>query len=281
MFDANIFGISSSDSSNTDPQQRLALDVIFALSMRKSYASKRTALLESRSHSGIIQSGSATGVYTGVAGRDYNVLHTRLSDAGREPDTSTAAAAGSQTSVVPGRISYTFGLKGPSLSIDTACSSSLVAIQVALVDAQRHSSSCSTSTRAALVLGVNLILVSEINEKFWAAGMLSDEGRCKTFDACADGYGRAEDCLAAYLCFNVDNDTSDRRNIGFIRLAGAAVNQDGRSSSLTAPNGPSQTAVILDALMKETWRVFDCTLRNPSRIRFTCAWDRDTTRRSH
>jgi NADPH:quinone reductase-like Zn-dependent oxidoreductase/acyl carrier protein len=144
-------------------------------------------------------------------------------------------------SVVCGRVSYAFRLKGPSISVDTACSSSLVSLQLALTSLQ--------SARAvrALNSGVNLTLVPDTPAMFQRAGMMSPEGRCKTLDGAADGYVRAEAATTALLqAVTMVDGEQPQGLVAFLR--GAAVNQGGRSSTLTAPNGPSQQDVLRSAL---------------------------------
>ena len=142
-------------------------------------------------------------------------------------------------SVVCGRISYTFKLRGASVSVDTACSSSLVALHMAVGSLRAGQS------LRALTSGVNLTLVPDTPAMFQRAGMMSPEGRCKTLDTSADGYVRAEAVVTA-LVKSVASEGKEERYAVIIR--GSAVNQGGRSSTLTAPNGPSQQEVIRNAL---------------------------------
>lgn len=148
--------------------------------------------------------------------------------------------AGSAISVAAGRLSYVFGLSGPSLAIDTACSSSLVGAHMAQLSLR--SGGCG----AAVVAGVKLILTPSLSAMFSRAGMLSPEGRCKTLDAAADGYVRGE-AVAAMLLQAVAAGSNGSSSFAAVVL-GSAVNQDGRSSGLTAPNGPAQQSVIRAAL---------------------------------
>ena len=173
---------------------------------------------------------------------------------------SALAATASFGSVAPGRVSFTFNLAGPSIAFDTACSSSLVAARSATLDVGAR---CGAAAGDAVVAGVNVMLAPDVTEMFRAAGMLSPSGRCKTLDAAADGYVRGEDCQAFLFDSppresnptassgrggdNLDVETKNTENNGVL-IVGAAVNQDGRSSSLTAPNGPSQQAVIRSAM---------------------------------
>jgi epothilone polyketide synthase D len=147
---------------------------------------------------------------------------------------------GSVYSVAAGRIAYSLGLKGPALAIDTACSSSLVAAHMAVRSLR------SGETNRALVAGVNLMLSPESTIYFSKLNALSPDGRCKTFSAQADGYGRGEGCGVLVLKRLTDAVADQDRILAVIR--GSAVNQDGRSAGLTAPNGPSQQAVIHEAL---------------------------------
>jgi acyl transferase domain-containing protein len=153
---------------------------------------------------------------------------------------SRYSATGSAISVAAGRISFMFGMQGPSLSVDTACSSSLVCTHMALAGVR--SGSCSS----AMVAGIKLILTPSLSAMFTRAGMLAQDGRCKNLDAAADGYVRGE-ALAAVLLAPVELEGAPNTNAGAV-IAGSAVNQDGRSSSLTAPNGPAQQAVMRAAL---------------------------------
>ena len=150
-------------------------------------------------------------------------------------------ATGNTLSVASGRISFTFGLRGPALTIDTACSSSLVALHTAVNALGMNQ--CSR----AVNLGANLMLSVDTPAAFAKSGMLSADGRCKTLDVAADGYVRAEG-TAAFLLEMRENTVSKTDSDVVAVLNGTAVNQDGRSSSLTAPNGPAQTDAILAAL---------------------------------
>jgi acyl transferase domain-containing protein len=153
------------------------------------------------------------------------------------------SATATTLSVVSGRLSYTFGLSGPAVSIDTACSSSLVATHAAANALKLQQ--CAT----AMTGGVNLTLSPDTPAMFSRAGMLSPEGHCKTLDAAADGYVRAE--AVGVMMFEAASSAVGRpsgQRVLLAVLAGSAVNQDGRSSSLTAPNGPAQQEVLRAAL---------------------------------
>jgi acyl transferase domain-containing protein len=223
-FDPEFFGISPREAMTMDPQQRLLLEVVWES-------------LENAGRSPAALFGSLTGVFIGIASFDY--LQDQIEKAG--PGRIDAyLATGSIHSIASGRISYVLGLRGPSVSIDTACSSSLVAV---------HQACQSLRTREcdmALAGGVNVILRPEFHINFSKSHVLSADGRCKAFDAGADGFVRSEGCGIVVLKRLSDALAGRDRILAVIR--GSAVNQDGRSSGLTAPNGPSQQDVIRRAL---------------------------------
>lgn len=221
-FDAEFFGISPLEARSMDPQQRLVLELAWHALEDAGHAPSRLA-------------GSATGIYLGIANGDYGrALFARpeLIDPYFSP--------GNAFSVASGRVAYLFGLHGPAISVDTACSSSLVAIHLACQGLK--TGECDV----ALAGGVNLILTPELNVNFSKAGMLSRDGRCKAFDASADGYVRGEGGGMVVLRRLKDAVADGDRILAVV--AGSAVNQDGRSNGLTAPNGLAQEAVIRAAL---------------------------------
>nr|WCO03995.1 AjuB [Cystobacter sp.] len=221
-FDARFFGVSPREAQSMDPQQRLLLEVSWEALEHAGLAPDRLA-------------GSRTGVFVGISGNDY--LRFLFADPER---IDAYVGTGNADSVASGRLSYLLGLKGPSLSVDTACSSSLVAVHLACQSLRRR------ECDVALGAGVNLILSPEVSINFSKARMLAPDGKCKTFDAAADGYVRGEGCGVVVLKRLADALASGDTVLAVIR--GSAVNQDGRSAGLTAPNGPSQEAVIREAL---------------------------------
>lgn len=223
QFDPTFFGISPREAANLDPQQRLLLEVTWEA-------------LENAGHSPEKLMGSQTGVFVGISGSDYLQL---LVNAG-QANIDAYMASGNAHSIASGRLSYFLGTTGPSLSIDTACSSSLVAIHTA-VQSLRNG-----ECDLALAGGVNVILAPETSIALSKSQMLAADGRCKTFDARADGFVRGEGCGMIVLKRLSDALQNGDRILAVIR--GTAVNQDGRSNGLTAPNGPSQEAVIRAAL---------------------------------
>ena len=223
-FDAGFFRISPREAELLDPQQRLLLEV--AWEALESAALVPTALRGTRS-----------GVFVGLMGSDYADV---IAQHGAEADINAQYATGNACSVAAGRLSYFFDWQGPALSIDTACSSSLVAIHTA------YRNLLGGECDLALAAGVNLLLDDKKFVAYEQAGMLSPDGRCKTFDASANGYVRGEGCAAVILKRLADAQRDENPILAVIR--GSAVNQDGSSSGLTAPNQRAQQAVIEAAL---------------------------------
>ncbi|HTJ82200.1 MAG TPA: type I polyketide synthase, partial [Polyangiaceae bacterium] len=150
------------------------------------------------------------------------------------------SGTGTFNSLAAGRLSYTLGLEGPSLVVDTACSSSLVAVHLASQSLRQG------ECDVALAAGVNLVLDPSGAIYFTKLRALSPDGRCKTFDAGANGYVRSDGCGVVVLK-RLSKAQADGDRIWAV-LRGSAVNQDGRSNGLTAPSGPAQESVLRDAL---------------------------------
>ena len=219
-FDAEFFGLAPREAQSVDPQQRLLLEVAW----------------EAMEDAGQVNlAGSSTGVFVGISTSDYSRL---LFNGAQRAD--AYYGTGSALSIAANRLSYILDLHGPSWAVDTACSSSLVAVHNACQSLRLG------ECDAAFAGGVNLIVSTELTGALAEARMLSSDGRCKTFDAEADGYGRGEGCGIVILKRHSDALRDGDKILALI--SGSAVNQDGRSNGLTAPNGLAQEEVIRRAL---------------------------------
>ncbi|PZH14813.1 hypothetical protein C1I97_09670, partial [Streptomyces sp. NTH33] len=219
-FDAGFFGISPREAAETDPQQRLLLELAWecAEDARVAPASLRN---------------TATGVFVGAMADDFAQLTAR-----RGADATTRhTLAGTRRTLLANRISRTLGLRGPSLCVDTGQSSSLVAVHLACESLRRGES------RTALAAGVHLVLDPDGTLTVEKFGALSPEGRCRTFDARADGYVRGEGGVVLMLKL-LSRATADGDRVHCV-IRGSAVNNDGHDSDGTAvPSPRGQEAVI-------------------------------------
>ena len=223
-FDPQFFGISPREAAAMDPQQRLLLEVAW----------------ETLEHAAIAPDGlvgSRTGVFVGMSSTDYATLQQQV---GGPAGLDAYYASGVAYSTASGRLSYVLGLRGPALTVDTACSSSLLAVHLAARSLR------SGESDLALAGGVNLLLSPVNFISLSRYHMMAPDGRCKTFDAAADGFVRSEGCGLVALRRLSDAVADGDPIIAVLR--GSASNQDGASSGLTAPNGPSQEDVIRSAL---------------------------------
>lgn len=223
-FDASFFGISPREAEQMDPQQRLLLELAWECFERAGIPAGRLA-------------GQAVGVYVGA----YNLsIDYQLMQLGQPGGLAPHGSTGAAHSILANRISYAFDLRGPSMAIDTACSSSLVAVH------QACQSLRTGETDAALAGGVNLMLLPAASLSLTKLEILSPTGRCRTFDAAADGIARGEGGGLVLLKRLADALRDGDPVLAVIR--GSAVNQDGASNGLTAPSGPAQVAVVRRAL---------------------------------
>ncbi len=217
-FDAEFFEISPSEADKMDPQQRLLLEVAW----------------EALEHAGIPPTSlrrSQTGVFAGACVSEYGAISsTDL------PNVDGWSNTGGATSIIANRLSYFLDLRGPSVAIDTACSSSLVAIHLACQSLRTQDS------HLAIAAGVNLLLSPAVFRGFDQVGALSPTGRCRAFDAAADGFVRGEGAGVVVLKRLTDAQRDGDRVLAVV--CGSAVNQDGRSNGLMAPNPAAQMAVL-------------------------------------
>lgn len=222
-FDAQFFGISPREVIGIDPQQRLLLEVGWEA-------------LENAGQAPGQLSGTKTGVFVGLHMADYSLTLYRS-----DPDKIDAyKSMGAMRSLAAGRLSYLLNLQGPAMQLDTACSSALLAVHLACRSLQAR------ECHLALTGGVNLVFSPENSIGLSKMKALSADGKCKAFDASADGYGRGEGCGVVVL-----KRYSDALSTGDNILAlitGSAVNHNGRSNGVTAPNGAAQENVIREAL---------------------------------
>ena len=221
-FDPQFFGISPLEADRIDPQQRLVLELAWEALERAGVPPARLA-------------GTRTGVFVGLSTHDYESLQVQADDG-----LTVYAATGSAPSIAANRLSYLLDLRGPSMAVDTACSSSLVAVHLACQSLRNGESTL------ALAGGVNLILSSQSGTPFASAGMLAADGRCKAFDAAADGYVRGEGCGMVVLK-RLSQAQRDGDPIHAV-IRGSAIGQDGRSNGLIAPNGAAQVEVLRRAM---------------------------------
>ena len=224
-FDPEFFSITPREAERMDPQQRLFLEVAWeALECAGQPAEN---LFESR-----------TGVFLGISSHDYVAYY--LNNGMQHID--AYYGTGTQFSLAVGRLSYWLGLQGPSLVIDTACSSSLVGLHVACQSLRNR------ECEMAIAGGVHMMLSPALTIYCSKANMISRDGKCKTFDVTADGYGRGEGCGVVVLK-RLEDAQSNKDNILAI-IRGSVVNQDGKSAGITAPNRLAQEKLLKEGLEK-------------------------------
>ena len=223
QFDPALFGISGREAQCMDPQQRLLLEVCW-----RAMEAGAQPLEQLR--------GRSVGVFMGISSADYRALLWASENQYLTPDNEPFILTGNTGSIAANRISYAFDLKGPSFSVDTACSSSLVALHLACESLRGGES------ELAFAGGAQALIHPAIQMSFCKAGLLSPEGRCRSFDAAADGYVRSEGA-GAVLLKPLAAALRDGDPIEAV-IRGTAVNSDGRSKGLAAPNKKAQIACV-------------------------------------
>ncbi|MFH0995711.1 MAG: SDR family NAD(P)-dependent oxidoreductase [Pseudomonadota bacterium] len=222
-FDPAFFSLSPREAVSMDPQQRLLLEVTWEA-------------MEDAGQVLDLVRGTNIGVFVGVSTNDYSSLQWSNDDPSKIDIYTTT---GNATSIIANRISYCFNLTGPSIAVDTACSSSLTALHLAFRSLQNG------DCKMALVAGVNAILGPAPYLSFSRMGMLSPEGKCKSFDRDANGFVRGEGSGAVLLKPLADALASGDRIYAVIRAI--AANQDGRTNGITVPNFEAQKRLVIDA----------------------------------
>lgn len=220
QFDPFFFGIAPVEAEQMDPQQRLLLELSFEAFDDAGQAKEKL-------------DGSKTGVYVGISVNEYTPLQF-----GDPTRISGHSGTGAALSIAANRISYFYNFHGPSMAIDTACSSSLSAVHLACQSLRNG------ECEMALAGGVNLILSPAHSISFTKAGVLAPDGRCKTFDAQADGYVRGEGggfvVLKPLSVALADGDPVHAL------ILGSSMCQDGRTNGLIAPNREAQENLLLE-----------------------------------
>lgn len=221
-FDNGFFSVSESEAAYMCPQQRLLLELSW----------------HTFEHASVVPStlkGSDTGVFMGLCGHDFSILHWQRNE-------SLYLGTGTSNAVAANRISFQYGLHGPSFSVDAACSSSLVAVNLAC------RSILAGECTQALAGSSNVLLLPEVTASFALGGLISEDGRCKSFGSGADGYVRSE---GAGMVLLKRLDLAERdgdRILGVILASG--MNHNGRSNGLTGPNPVAQAALIRDCIAR-------------------------------
>jgi acyl transferase domain-containing protein len=241
-FENTFFGINNLEATYMDPQQRKLLEVVY----------------ECLENAGIpldAASGSNTGVYVGNFTFDYLIMQSRDADY-----LTRYNSTGMGTSILGNRISHVYNLKGPSLVVDTACSSSLYCLHVACVALENY------ECDAAIVAGANLIQSAEQHIGTMKAGVLSPTSECHTFDASADGYGRAEGIGALYV-----------KRLSDALRDGDPIRSVVRASAINAyVSHVPFLKVISHPLATERPRVLRCPAPTAKRLLFARPWPRPT-----
>ncbi len=228
QFDPAFFRISPVEAQVMDPQQRMMLETSWRA-------------IEDAGMNPETLAGTRTGVYTGTSNPEYRQLVLESSEP-VEAAFGLYASIGTSLHGVSGRVAYVLGVAGPSMVVDAACASSLVTVHLAATALRRGEADI------ALAGGAHAVLDRRLFEQRAVSGMLSPDGRCKAFDAGANGFVRGEGCGVVVLKRLGAAEADGDRIWGVVR--GSAVNHVGASVGLTVPDGPAQEQVIEQALQQ-------------------------------
>ena len=226
LFDPQLFGISPREAAAMDPQQRMLLEVAY-----RAFEDAGKPLNE--------VAGKSVSVFVGISSFDYAVAGLSPKDRGVIDAYSNT---GGSSSIAANRLSYCFDLRGPSVAVDTACSSSLVALHMACESIWRGDATMS------LAGGVNALVMPDFYVAFSQLGVLSPDGRCKTFDARANGYVRSEGA-GMVLLKPLGQALRDKDPI-YAVVRSTALNQDGRTPGMTVPSQQAQETLLNAACQK-------------------------------
>ncbi len=226
MFDPQLFGIAPREAAGMDPQQRMLLEVAWRAFEDAGQSIESVA-------------GQAVAVFVGISSFDYAVAGLSAADRGVIDAYSNT---GGSSSIAANRISYCFDLRGPSVAVDTACSSSLVAVHMAC------ESIWNGNCKLALAGGVNALLMPDFYVAFSQLGVLSPDGRCRTFDARANGYVRSEG--AGMVLLKPLPDAMRDGDCIYAVIRSTVLNQDGRTPGLTVPSQEAQEALVRSACQR-------------------------------
>lgn len=226
-FDNRFFGISNQEARGMDPQQRILLQVVYEAI---EDAGMRLEDLQK----------CRTGVFVGVMNLEYGTLVT---DPSNFRNIDQFSSTGITASILANRVSFCLNLTGPSLAVDTACSSSLTALKLACDNL--HNEDC----EIAIVCAPNIVLDHSMQMVSSMAGLLAPDGRCKSFDASGDGYGRGEGFVAVIL--KLSNAALNDKDDEYCEIIAYGMNNDGQNAvPMTAPSAKMQAELSRMVLEK-------------------------------
>lgn len=228
-FPCDVFDIKPRIAEAMDPQQKIML--MLTKRLLENYGQREGESVFEK------WKGTKTGFFLGCGFPDYMLLQMQNMVLEK---TNPYSGIGMADFAITARVAFHFGFEGPAILIKTACSSALIAVHQAMRALQHH------DCDYALAGGINLIQVPEISVCLTKGGFLSPDGRCKAFDAKANGYVRSEGC-GLVLLKRYDDAVRDQDRILSV-IVGSAMNQDGASSGITAPNGNAQIKCYQSAL---------------------------------